>query len=118
MLPDAHINQSMNQSINQSLLHLHTCMLYGACRVRDELDRLEQQQRARVEEEEELLAAAVEAEKAQSSLPHRVKPAMALALVNMRNRWEGACVRHGRTCMRACPAAPPVAAVVYNSSTC
>lgn len=56
-------------------------------RIREELDRLEQQQRARMEEEEELLAAAVEAEKAQAAMPHRVKPAMALALVNMRNRW-------------------------------
>jgi hypothetical protein len=39
-----------------------------------------------MEEEEELLAAAVEAEKAQEAMPTRVKPAMALALVNMRNR--------------------------------
>jgi hypothetical protein len=76
-------------------------MLYAARRVRDELDRLEQQQRARVEEEEELLAAAVEAEKAQSSLPHRVKPAMALALVNMRNRWAGTfvCILGVRACV-------------------
>lgn len=59
--------------------------LLAACRLRDELDRLDQQHRARVEEEEEMLAAAVEAEKTQSAMP-RVKPGMALALVNIRNR--------------------------------
>lgn len=91
---------------------LNLCCTCFARRIRDELDRLEQQQRARVDEEEEMLAAAVEAEKSQSSLPHRVKPAMALALVNMRNRWAGTCVHYGRTCMDACPAAPPFVAVV------
>jgi hypothetical protein len=59
-------------------------------RIQDELNKLEQQQRARLDEEEELLAAAVEAEKGQAVLTTRVKPAMAMALVNMRNRWVGA----------------------------
>jgi hypothetical protein len=64
-----------------------------AFRLRDELDRLEQQQRARMDEEEELLAAAVEAEKRneghQAVLPRGKQASMGLALVNIRNRCGG-----------------------------
>jgi hypothetical protein len=62
------------------------------CRLRDELDRLEQQQRARMNEEEVLLAAAVEADKRkqgiQAVLPGKRAGSMGLALVNMRNRYD------------------------------
>jgi len=57
------------------------------CRLQDELDRMDQQQRMRYEEEEELLAAAVEAEKQKQPGPGaRMKGSLGLALVNIRNR--------------------------------
>jgi hypothetical protein len=42
----------------------------------------------------------VEAEKGQEDLTTRVKPAMAMALVNMRNRWVGAVLRSEGTFVR------------------
>jgi hypothetical protein len=52
-----------------------------------------------MEEEEEMLAAAVQAEKGGAAgaavLGSRVKPSMALALVNIRNRCVGLCAGGG-----------------------
>lgn len=65
--------------------HLHPPLNNN--RIREELERVEQQQRAKVEEEEEMLAAAVEAEKGnQPVVAPKMKGSMALAVVNMRNR--------------------------------
>lgn len=70
----------------------HSFPFMCVSRLRDELDRLEQQQRARMDEEEEQLAAAVEAEKKnqghQAVLPSGTR-GMGLALVNIRNRCVG-----------------------------
>ena len=42
----------------------------------------------------------MEAGKGQADLTTRVKPAMAMALVNMRNRWVGAVLRSEGTFVR------------------
>lgn len=75
------------QGSDSDTTHLLTQCCVVCCRLQDELDRLDQQQRMRIEEEEELLAAAVEAEKQNQPVPGaRAKGALGLQLVNRRNR--------------------------------
>lgn len=55
-------------------------------RIRDDLAHYEQQERMRQEEEQQQLAAARHPEKQAGSLAPKLRPGMALALVNMRNK--------------------------------